>query len=125
MSKLKEILREKLYDDTITVRNNSDTFSALDALEAIDDDDDSLILDAAITDKICQALTLDEPIDDGVSSYDPPYKLEEDTADYSVGNNNFLEANNQDFNEIASNYEVNDDTDEQIKAIIEAMKMYW
>lgn len=123
MSKLKESLREKLSDDRITIRNNSATFSVLDALETIDDD--SLILDADITDKICQALTLDDPKEDDISSYDPTYKLEEDTADYPVGNNNFLEANYQDFNKITSNYEVNDDTDEQIKTIIEAMKMYW
>lgn len=123
MSKLKESLREKLSDDRITIRNNSATFSVLDALETIDDD--SLILDTDTTDTICQALTLDDPKEDDISSYDPTYKLEENTADYPVGNNNFLEVNNQDFNKITSNYEVNDDTDEQIKTIIEAMKMYW
>lgn len=90
------------------------------SLESIDDDD----MDA-LSSELCKKLTGSEPVDDGLSSYDPPCRIEEETADYSLGNNNFLEANNQDFNEIASNCEVNDDTDEQIKAIIEAMKMDW
>lgn len=97
------------------------------SLEGIDDDDIASISSEfkTYTDEICRTLADCEPMDDGLSSFDPPCRIKEETADYSLENNFFFEANNQDFNEIASNCEVNDDTDEQIKAIIEAMKMDW
>ena len=88
--------------------------------ESIDDDD----MDT-LNSELCKELTGCDLVDDGLSSYDPPCRIEEETADYSLGNSTFLEATNQDFNEIASNCEVNDDADEQIKTIIETMKMYW
>ena len=90
------------------------------SLESIDDDD----MDA-LNSELCKELTGCDLVDDGLSSYDPPCRIEEETADYSLENSKLLEATNQDFNEIASNCEVNDDTDEQIKTIIETMKMYW
>lgn len=119
MSKLKEFLRETRADDTVSIRKNQDVFSVLDTLEAIDDDDASLILDANITDRICRSE------DDGLSSFDPPCRIAEEIVGYSPDDNISFEATAQDFNEIENNCEANADTDEQIKSIIEAMKMDW
>lgn len=119
MSKLKEFLRETLADDTIAIRNNQDIISVLNTLEVIDDDDASLILDATIADRICHTE------DDGLSSFDPPCRVTEEIVGYSPDNNISFEATAQDFNESTNNCEANADIDEQIKAIIEAMKMDW
>lgn len=97
------------------------------SIEAIDDDDIASVSSELKNsfDEICSVLANCEPKDDGLSSYDPPYRIAEETADYSSGNNLFLEVINQDFNEIASNCDVDNDIDEQIKTIIEEMKMDW
>lgn len=119
MSKLKEFLRETLADDTILIQKNQNVFSVLNTIEAIDDEDAASILDANITDRICRSE------DDVLSSLAPPCRIAEEIVGYSPDDNISFEATAQDFNEIENNCEANADTDEQIKAIIEAMKMDW
>lgn len=100
---------------------------ALFSLECIDDDDIASISSEFKTysDEMCRALADCKPMDDGLSSFDPPYRIVEEIVGYSPGDNISFEATAQDFSEIENNCEANADTDEQIKAIIEAMKMDW
>ena len=95
------------------------------SLESIDDDDmDALNSEISEFSELCKELTGCDLVDDVFVLYDPPCGIEEETVDYSLGNSKF-EDTNIDFNEIASNCEVNDDIDEQIKTIIKTMEMDW
>lgn len=90
------------------------------SLESIDDDD----IDA-LNSELCKELTGYNFVNDVLFSYAPSCRIEEETADYLLENSKFLESSNQDFDKIISNCKVNDDIYEQIKTIIETMKMYW
>lgn len=100
---------------------------ALFSIEGIDDDDIASISSEFKTysDEMCRALADCEPVDDGLSSFDPPCRIAEEIVGYSPDDSISFEATAQDFNEIENNCDANADIDEQIKAIIEAMKIDW
>ena len=110
-------------DDIVFVEKELALFS----LECIDDDDIASISSEfrAHSDEMCRTLDDGKPMDDGLSSFAPPCGIAEEIVGYLAGDNISFEATAHEFSEIENNSEACADTDEQIKAIIEAMKMDW
>lgn len=125
MSKLKDIIRETQSDTVAPIYNNLEALSVINSLEGVDDDDLTLITEAIIEAEINKTLSTDENIDDGFTLLDPPCGIDEKPVDYPSENIKFFEDTTQGLHEFENNLKVDEDTEDQIKAIIEAMKMDW
>lgn len=124
MSKLKDIIRETQLDTVAPICNNLDILSVINSLDGVDDDLIP-ITEAIIEAEINKTLSTDENIDDGFTLLYPPCGIDEKPVDYPSENINFFEDTPQGIHEFKDNSKVDEDTEDQIKAIIEAMKMDW